>query len=79
MNWYANYLPREWGPTLTKALTAAYDDALHRAVVLGIEQDTKGLPIAQAIAHRIISRANRGIYDPRVLADDAIEFVRRER
>jgi hypothetical protein len=78
MNWYGNEATNTWDPHITKALTSAYDDALARAEQLGIHGDKNGLAAADAIARHIIEGAKRGKYDPRILADGALEYLRRD-
>lgn len=77
MNWYGNVAPREWDPAVTESLTAAYTDALARANAAGLKVAADGVPIAEAVARFIIGQAKRGIYDVRVLADGAMDYVQR--
>jgi hypothetical protein len=77
MNWYGNETPNAWDSHITKALTLAYDDALARAGELGIHGDKDGQAATDVIARHIIAGAKRGKYDPQVLADGALEYLRR--
>jgi hypothetical protein len=77
MNWYGNEANNTWDSHITKALTSAYDDALVRAKELGILRDKGGRAASDIIARHIIEGAKRGKYDPQILADGAIEYLRR--
>jgi hypothetical protein len=76
MNWYGNSLEKEWGPEITRSLTIAFEDALQRAKDLGIERGRENKPAGEAIALYIINRAINGIYDPKILADGALRYLR---
>jgi hypothetical protein len=78
MNWYGNSPKKEWGPEITASLTTAFEDALQRARDLGIEHGRENTPAAEAIALYIINRAVNGIYDPKLLADGALRYLRRK-
>ena len=78
MNWYGNSPTNEWGPTITSAMAAAYDDALQRARALGIEKDKNGALISNVIARYIVAAAKGGICDPKALADGALQYSRRD-
>lgn len=78
MNWYGNEPPNAWDSHITKALTLAYDDALARAGKLGLLGDKNGDAASDVIARHIIQGAKRGKYDPQILADGALEYLRRD-
>jgi hypothetical protein len=78
MNWYGNSPKKEWGPEITASLTTAFEDALQRARDLGIEHGRENTPVGEAIALYIINRAINGIYDPKLLADGALRYLRRK-
>jgi hypothetical protein len=75
MNWYGNEVTPSWGPKITKAMTMAYEDALARAQELGLKNRYETSDI---IARYIVQGAKRGKYDPKVLADGAVRFLRRD-
>jgi hypothetical protein len=78
MNWYGNEPSNAWDSHITKALTSAYDDALARAEELGLLGERDGLAATEVIARHIIEGAKRGKYDARILAEGALEYLRRD-
>jgi hypothetical protein len=72
MSWYRNETLTAWDPEITKAMTTAYDDALARAEELGLAHDPN---LSDTIARYIVKGAERGKYDPKVLADGAIRYL----
>ncbi len=64
-----------WNPRTASTLSVAYNEALHRARSLGIETDRQGMPLPDAITDYIVASAKRGVFDPKALADGAIEFL----
>ncbi len=78
MGWYGNIPSIQLSPQKTAAMSAAYDDALQRALSLGFEKDKTGAPVQNAIAGYIIAGARRGMYDPKILAEGAIRYLRRD-
>jgi hypothetical protein len=75
MNWYGNEVTPTWGPKITKAMTIAYEDALARAQELGLKDRDEASNI---IARYIVQGAKRGKYDPKVLADGAVRYLRHD-
>jgi hypothetical protein len=75
MSWYRNETLTAWDPEITKAMTIAYEDAVARAQELGFANDDNAL---ETIARYIVKGAERGKYDPKVLADGAIRYLQED-
>ncbi len=67
-----------WNPRTASTLSVAYNEVLQRARDLGIESTRSGAPISDAIADYIVASAKRGIFDPKALADGALEHLQRD-
>jgi hypothetical protein len=67
-----------WNPRTASTLSVAYNEALKRARDLGIENGKGGVPLSDAIADYIVERAKRGIFDPKTLAEGALQYLQRE-
>jgi hypothetical protein len=76
MNWYGNSPARVWGPATTKQLALAFEQALQGAKVQGLAVAADDRSMADLIAHYVINRANNGIYDPEIIADGAVNYLR---
>jgi hypothetical protein len=48
---------------------------LKRARDLGIENGKDGVPLSDAIADYIVEEAKRGIFDPKALAEGALQYL----